>query len=180
MFHNPACACSPNVRGNIMRTDIIVEILRYGKTKKPGKELGFVFDDISTYLKGLGFTMDLGDIHTLNIILDSCFILSQGLYVMKADGYFSLLEYEELEEARESSKHANKWATIALIVSIVATVCSIGFSLKQIYTPTEINQEQIDQITQTISRQDNLIDSLFKASKNHNCQINQADSCKAK
>ncbi len=166
-----------------MTDDLIVEILKYGKTKKPGKEQGFVMNDIVNHLKGLGFKMDLEETTTLNVIMGRCFMInipSTGQYVMTADGYFTLLEYQELQEARESSKSANKWAVIALTISIVATLSSIGFSVKQIYTPTEIKSEQVDQITQTINKQNILIDSLLKITKLHSYKANQSDTGKTK
>lgn len=166
-----------------MKDDIIVEILKYGKTKKPGKEQGFTLDDITNYLKSLGFIMDLEEITTLNVIIERCFrinIPSTGQYVMTAEGYFTLLEYQELHEARESSKSANNWAIIALTVSIIATLSSIGFSIKQINTPTEIKQNQIDQIIQVIKKQNNLIDSLLKINQGHHYKSNTADTSKIK
>lgn len=144
--------------------EIIVEILRYGKTKKPNNPDGFKMNDIVDHLKNIGFKMDNEDFHTLNIILSKCFIVNvpkEGRYLMNAEGYFTLLEYEELEDARESSKQANKWAIIALTVSIISTLISIGFSIKQINTPTEIKREQVEQILKVFHEQTNKIDSLI-------------------
>jgi hypothetical protein len=148
-----------------MTENIIVEILKYGRSKKPGKEKGFTREDLKLHLKNLGFKMDYEDDQTTNIIFDNCFMLNvpqKGQYIMKADTYFTLLEYEELEEARASSKQANKWAIVALCVSILGTMFSIAFSLKQINTPTEIKQNQIDQIINVLTIQTKQLDSLTK------------------
>nr|WP_319396457.1 hypothetical protein [uncultured Desulfobacter sp.] len=46
----------------------------------------------------------------------------------KVEDHFRLLKYQELKEARKSSALATTFASAALVVSIVATVCSIFFS----------------------------------------------------
>ena len=53
-------------------------------------------------------------------------------YVITLDGKFKLLEYVELQEARKASKEATDWATRAFIVSIIALIASVGFSIAQI------------------------------------------------
>lgn len=170
-----------NVRGNAMKNDIIVEILKYGRSKKPGREMGFTRDELKSHLKDLGFKMDYEDDQTTNIIFDSCFlpyVPTKGLYVMKADAYFTLLEYEELEEARASSKQANIWAIVALSVSVIATGLSVFFSIRQINTPTEIKQLQIDQITHSLCKQTQQIDSLLKVTQTHDSGNKCADTVK--
>lgn len=48
---------------------------------------------------------------------------------MTVEDEFRLLEYVELQEARASSRSATRFATAALIISIVGTFASIGVSL---------------------------------------------------
>lgn len=50
------------------------------------------------------------------------------------DAYFNLLEYEELKQARESSKSASKLALWAIGIAIVTLLTSIGFSTWGIFT----------------------------------------------
>jgi hypothetical protein len=166
-----------------MTSNIIVEILKYGREKKPGKEMGFTRDNLKTHLKNLGFKMDYEDDQTTNIIFDNCFMSNvpgKGLYVMKADGYFTLLEYEELEEARASSKQANVWAIVALSVSIVGTLLSMALSIKQINGATEIKQNQIDQITNALNVQTRQIDSLIKVTRQSNALNFSMDTLRPK
>jgi UDP-N-acetylmuramyl pentapeptide phosphotransferase/UDP-N-acetylglucosamine-1-phosphate transferase len=137
--------------------DIIIEILKYGKSKKPDSEMGFTMKNMYEHLKSKGFRMDHEEETVLNMMISSCFllnVLSTGQYVMKAEGYFKLLEYQELFEARESSKQANKWALIALSVSIAATIFSVIFSLIQINSSTQIDNVQIEKIIEAIKNQD--------------------------
>ena len=54
------------------------------------------------------------------------------VYFLNHEGYFKLLEYEELSEARHSSKIATRIAIAAIIISIVSTSASVYFSIKQI------------------------------------------------
>ncbi len=56
---------------------------------------------------------------------------------MSVDDKFRLLEYVELNEARESSLKATKQASIAILFSFVSFVVSIGFSIYGIYTSKE-------------------------------------------
>jgi hypothetical protein len=64
---------------------------------------------------------------------------------LSVEDEFRLLEYTELKEARKASRQATYFATAALVVSVVATVSSIGFSYKSsisdINIPTEIEQK---------------------------------------
>ncbi|MBA4241490.1 MAG: hypothetical protein C0448_12250 [Sphingobacteriaceae bacterium] len=166
-----------------MKDNIVTEILRYGRAKKPGREMGFTREELKTHLRNIGFKMDYEDDQTTNIIFDTCFMLNVRetmQHVMKADAYFKLLEYEELEEARTSSRQANVWAIVALSVSIIGTLCSIGFSLKQINTPTEIKQGQIDQITKTLNAQTSQIDSLIKVTQQQSKTKSHVDTVRRK
>ncbi|GAB5478810.1 MAG: hypothetical protein Marn2KO_22770 [Marinobacter nauticus] len=64
---------------------------------------------------------------------------------LSVEDEFRLLEYTELKEARKASRQATYFATAALIVSVIATISSIGFSYKSsisdIKIPTEIEQK---------------------------------------
>ena len=64
---------------------------------------------------------------------------------LSVEDEFRLLEYTELREARKASRQATYFATAALVVSVIATVSSIGFSYKSsvsdINIPTGIEQK---------------------------------------
>ena len=50
-------------------------------------------------------------------------------YMLSFEDAFRLLEHDELQEARQSSKDAKKFATIAIIIAIVVGLFDIGFSI---------------------------------------------------
>lgn len=64
---------------------------------------------------------------------------------LSVEDEFRLLEYIELKEARKASRQATYFATAALVVSVIATVFSIGFSYKSsisdVNIPTVIEQK---------------------------------------
>lgn len=70
--------------------------------------------------------------------------------VMGLEAYFQLLEYEELNEARESSVKASRQARNAIIIAIITLITSIAFSIWQISKPVQIDQEQINSINKRI------------------------------
>ena len=55
---------------------------------------------------------------------------------LNAEGYFKLLDYKELNEARKSSTQARKYAILAILVSIFASIISIYVSLQPITIDT--------------------------------------------
>ncbi|MBL4613442.1 MAG: hypothetical protein JKY27_01005 [Magnetovibrio sp.] len=71
-----------------------------------------------------------------------------SMYVLSSQAYFHLLEYEELEQARSSSKTALWFATAALAVSITVGAVSITLQLLQNSTPPNviIDASQVEQI----------------------------------
>ena len=64
-------------------------------------------------------------------------------YQLIPDGYFNLLEYIELKEARESSKKALWWAIAAMILSAVLAITSIIVSMIQLNSPVRIDDSQL-------------------------------------
>lgn len=63
--------------------------------------------------------------------------------VMTLDGYFKLLEHDELKEARKSSRFAQVSSVIAIIISIITMVISIYFSLEQIKLATDSTPNKV-------------------------------------
>ena len=57
---------------------------------------------------------------------------------------FRLLEYQELHDARRSSKKANLFATVAIMISMVSFTASILFSLYEITSPIKLPASYLD------------------------------------
>lgn len=55
---------------------------------------------------------------------------SNRKYYLNVEGYFKLLEYRELNDARRSSKEARTYAVVAIVLSIITLLVSIYFSIK--------------------------------------------------
>ena len=66
-------------------------------------------------------------------------------HALNIEAYFHLLEHEELEEARTSSKNALLVATIAIGISIITAVASIWIQLK-IPTDVVVSGSQIERV----------------------------------
>jgi len=65
---------------------------------------------------------------------------------LNVEGYFKLLEYRELNEARKSSREARRYAIFAIVLSIFTLVVSIYFSYKELNNETIINSKQFEVI----------------------------------
>ena len=162
--------------------DIIVDILKYGKLKKPENPNGFTRIELNDHLKKLGYKLDHEEVQVLDVAISNCFILnvpSEGRYIMKAEGYFTLLEYEELAEARASSKQANCWAIIALSVTLITSGVSIGLSVKQMNSPIKIDADQLNQLLNIHENQNRVVDSLLAVNRDLINKIAESDSSKS-
>lgn len=136
------------MQNNFMKNDIVIEILQFGRQNMLEHGTGLNSQEIKEHLEKKGFDMTIPKNNTnLSNVMNQYFSLfSQNplKYSLKLDAYFYLLEYEELQDARASSKQANWWAIIALIISILGSGASIYYSRLQIDTPSEIKQSQLD------------------------------------
>ncbi|MCU8361994.1 hypothetical protein OC503_02630 [Vibrio vulnificus] len=65
---------------------------------------------------------------------------------------FRLLEYQELRDARESSRSANTKAIFAIIVSIVSFMASIFISLYQMSTPISLPSSHFEHQKEIINK----------------------------
>lgn len=70
---------------------------------------------------------------------------------LKMESYFRLLEHEELNEARQSSRDAQKKAVIAIWISILAMVITIIFSILQFFSSTTIDETQFEKLISPVS-----------------------------
>ena len=105
-----------------------------------------------------------------------------------------MIDYEEFKSANRNSRIATRFATAALLVSIVSTCFSIYFSNEQIDSKTKINQGQLNKILQlkvdereitqrlaeVLERQKLQFDQLKKIKTNRQDKHSQANSADAK
>lgn len=120
--------------------DLYIKILTYGK-ENIGKPIKY--SQIQQYLDNEGYEYDE---FALRQFFTKVFIdkhspsgnnpgikpSERGNFYLESHGYFNLLDYTKLVEARQSSKTAVNLATAALVVSIITLVTSICLSIKQI------------------------------------------------
>jgi len=117
-----------------IRKNIHIEILKYAQ-----EHTEFIKDELMEDLK---FTQEEKDLFVQKLINDKSLIQNTGrtkktetgeesLFIIATEGRFKLLEYEELEEARKSSKEARWFAIMAIgftaiigIVQILVSMCN--------------------------------------------------------
>lgn len=97
--------------------------------------------------------------HLLRILFFESFALNSGssefVWVLKAEYYFRLLEFRELQESRASSQAANRNSLIAILISLIAIIFSCGTAYFQVKTPVSIqgaltiNESQIKAIIES-------------------------------
>lgn len=63
-------------------------------------------------------------------------------YFLNTEGYFKLLEYRELSDARKSSKEARTYAIAAILISIATLIASIYFSIRVLEQKIVIDDKQ--------------------------------------
>jgi hypothetical protein len=65
---------------------------------------------------------------------------------LTTEGYFKLVEFTELQEARLAAKESKKYANIAFAISIITFFVTVSFSYIQLNNPVEISKPiKIDQ-----------------------------------
>lgn len=85
-----------------------------------------------------------------------CFIkndkLEKDIWVLKGEYFTRLLEYRELNEARESSRKANRNALFAIALSIVTLLLTLTISYLQLHKPTTISEKQLNKLTNHLDK----------------------------
>jgi len=89
-------------------------------------------------------------------------------YILSFEARFKLIEYQELQEARSSSKIATRIAISALFVSIVSTSFSIYLSKDQVKI---LSSEEIKSLFDKINNTQKNIYSELKLFRNTNSEI---------
>lgn len=70
----------------------------------------------------------------------------KAIGVLKAEYYFRLIEYKELQEARRTAKKANITAWVAIIFSLITFLSASFFTYMQLNTPIKIDPVQMEQL----------------------------------
>ncbi len=120
--------------------DLYIEILKFGKSQVG---TSFKFSSLRDHLANKGYIQDERIIWQFfaDNFCDKNNPMGNdpqtsppegGDFYLEDHAYFNLLEYEELQEARESSKVATKIAIAAIVISIISTGFSIYFSILQL------------------------------------------------
>lgn len=130
--------------------NIYLDALEFGeKCLKDGKDI--TYNDLKKHLEHIGYSFDteakdrlLKDMsrETFHIYIENGEEWKNKPHYINTEGYFKLLEYRELKDARKSSKEARWYAIIAIGISIMALLASIYFSIKELQQTTTINSEQ--------------------------------------
>jgi len=103
---------------------------------------------LQKYLEDKGFKfVTKEEIRLLDDIGREAFFIYVGdpsnrKYYLNIEGYFKLLDYRELSEARKSSNEARKYAIMAIIISFITMLVSIYFSYMTLEQKTTIDNEQ--------------------------------------
>ena len=118
-----------------MADDLYIEMLRYGREHLGH---GVTIADTRTHLRKLHSGAELVESETrFGNTFGETFLPIAGadnpsgiqMYSLKMEGYFNLLEHEELNEARRSSRNALRVAIAALVISGILSAVSIFVQL---------------------------------------------------
>src|SRR5690606_33817571 len=131
-----------------MEDSIFIEILKHGEER--GLD-GTAFHVLKEHLIRKGFLKKDHDQLTENRLYklySECFdeyhTGPHGSRILKTDYYFRLIEYRELQEARNAPREANRNSFIAIGISILAILASVAATYLQMRNPVEIDDRQID------------------------------------
>jgi len=174
------------------KDDIYIEVLKFGRENL---HKAITFKDLTGYLDK--HKINYNDFITKHIFI-SKFINQKGqgrninnepdkngLFILGNEGYFNLLEHEELKSANSSSRTATYFATAALLVSIIATSLSTYFFYRQQDSVTRLDELQIKkilsikdtntntQLKDIIQKQIEIIDELKKIVQSDEQAINK-------
>ena len=106
--------------------------------------------DLQKYLEDKGYKFETKEEERLlNDLGREAFFIYVGdpsnrKYYLNIEGYFKLLDYRELNEARKSSNEARKYAIMAIIISFITLFVSIYFSNKALRQKTTIDSGQFN------------------------------------
>ena len=115
--------------------DFYIAMLRVGR-ELARASLVINFDSMRNHLEKKGHQFDEGNIKS---VFDSAFEHTPGsepsrpAYSLKLEAYVHLIQYEGLEEARQSSADAKWMAIWAIVITGALAAGSIGLQVYQIF-----------------------------------------------
>jgi len=128
--------------------------LEYGE-KSLNESWPVTFNSLKKHLENCGYSfetvekerllMDLSR-ESFHIYIEGGEAWKDAPHYINTEGYFKLLEYRELREARASSKEARIYAIVAIIISIITLGISIYFSNKTLNQDVRIDRSQFETI----------------------------------
>ena len=77
---------------------------------------------------------------------------TENVWVLKNEYYFRLIEYKELQHTRINAAEARKYATYAIIVSVVAMFASVILGVAQMNSEVQFNEDQIARIFSNVDQ----------------------------
>lgn len=128
----------------MVENNIFIEVLKFGAQKElTGCNFNELADVVLKEKTEINYSL-------LKDVFDECFELSvrnlsSNKYILKTEYYFRLLDYEELQQAKQASRESNRNALLAIIVSLFA----IGLGIWTSFRPVSINAEDIRVLTQS-------------------------------
>lgn len=145
-----------------MSDPVFIKLLEFGE--KIGLA-GTSFDAVTEWAVNSGVLPPVSDqTHTkqkclLRDLFFESFALNSGstepVWVLKAEYYFRLLGFRELQVSRTSSRAANRNSLTAIVISLIAIIISCVTAYIQVNTPVgiqgavTINESQIKQIIES-------------------------------
>lgn len=116
-----------------MKNDLVIDTLTIGRDYFLKDPEGITKDEMRIELTKLGYDLESkANERVFSYVMASNFFVSKqnnnsnlSKQYLGLDSYFSLLDYEELKEARESAKQANKHANWALYLTVGFSIASI-------------------------------------------------------
>ena len=127
--------------------NIYLDTLEYGEKQLIGRR-AITRKQLQKYLEDKGYKFSTNEEKRLlkDLARETFFIFvgdpSNRKYYLNVEGYFKLLEYRELSDARKSSKEAKKYAIAAIVISIITLAISIYFSNMELKQKTTIDNKQ--------------------------------------
>lgn len=113
--------------------NIYLDALEYGEQQLIKKQ-AITSKQLQKYLKDKGYIFSTNEEkRLLNDLGREAFFIYVGdpsnrKYFLNIEGYFKLLAYRELNDARRSSKNARNYTIVAIFISIITLLISIIFS----------------------------------------------------
>lgn len=128
------------------KKNIYIRILKYAN-RKGEFTMDELYDELKLNQKQKDFVNSGRG--TTGLICNTGRIKEEGTnknstFTISAEGTFKLLEYEELEEARKSSKWAMRFAIIAMLLTILSVIAQMVY-------PIYLDDKQFNKFIEVIS-----------------------------